>query len=194
MLPADSRQEVCLIECKAVPDSEEKYQKLKELAKSFNDKKIVAIDTDDSQNEHICEYYLQMTQEAIDALSPEYEQAERARMIEPNARREELRAFREKGERRPRRPDSSALFDSHQYFARHGILSPERKEESPPRSAMALSDGWQERYLNYYKAIPDSKEKYQKLKELAETLEEQMRIALGNQNLVNFSSVNITYI
>ena len=52
---------------------------------------------------------------------------------------------------------------------------------------MELTDGWQKRYWDYYKAMPDSDEKYQKLKELAETLEEQMRIALRNQNYVNLS-------
>ena len=82
MLPADSWQEVCLNKCKAMPDSEEKYQKLKELAKSFQDKKRMAASLEDSENEHICDYYLQMTQQAINALSREYELAERARMIE----------------------------------------------------------------------------------------------------------------
>ena len=136
MLQADSWQGVCLNECKAMPDSEEKYQKLKELAKSFQVKKRMAASLDDLENEHICDYYLQMTQEAINALSPEYELAERARIIEQaNREREELRALREKEERRPRRPDPSVLFDSHQLFAR-GLLSQERKEDSPPRSAI----------------------------------------------------------
>ena len=192
MLPANSWQEVSLNKCKAMPDSEEKYQELKELAKSFQDQKRLAASLEDSENEHICDYYLQNTQQAINALSPEYELAERARMIEQaNREREELRALREKEERRPGRPAPSVLFDSDQLFAR-GLLSRERKEEdSPPRCnsaiIMELTDGWQKRYWDCYKAMPNSKEKYQKLKELAETLKEQMRIAGRNQNLLNLA-------
>ena len=158
-----SWQEVCLNKCKAMPDSEEKYQELKELAKSFQNQKRLAASLEDSENEHICDYYLQKTQQAINALSPEYELAERARIIEQADReREELRALREKEERRPGRPAPSVLFDSDQLFAR-GLLSRERKEEdSPPRSnnaiIMELTDGWQKRYWDYYKAMPNSKE------------------------------------
>ena len=192
MLPTNSWQEVSLNKCKAMPDSEEKYQKLKELAKSFQDQKRLAASLEDSENEHICDYYLQKTQQAINALSPEYELAERARMIEQaNREREELRALREKEERRPGRPAPSVLFDSDQLFAR-GLLSRERKEEdSPPRCnsaiIMELTDGWQKRYWDCYKAMPNSKEKYQKLKQLAETLEEQRRIAGRKQNFLNLA-------
>ena len=52
---------------------------------------------------------------------------------------------------------------------------------------MELTDGWQKRYWDYYKAMPDSEEKYQKLKELAKILEEQMRITGRNQNFLNLS-------
>ena len=52
---------------------------------------------------------------------------------------------------------------------------------------MELTDGWQKRFWDYYKAMPDSEEKYQSLKQLAETLEEQMRIAGHNQNFLNLS-------
>ena len=52
---------------------------------------------------------------------------------------------------------------------------------------MELTDGWHKRYFNYYKAVPDFEEKYQKLKELAEIFEEQIGIALRNQIFVNLS-------
>ena len=92
MLPTNSWQEVCLNKCKAMPDSEEKYQELKELAKSFQDQKRLAASLEDSENEHICDYYLQKTQQAINAFSPEYELAERARMIE-QANQEREKSF-----------------------------------------------------------------------------------------------------
>ena len=52
---------------------------------------------------------------------------------------------------------------------------------------MELTDGWQKRYWDYYKAMPDSEEKYQNLKQLAGTLEEQMSITLGKQKFGNYS-------
>ena len=115
----DCWQERCLNKCKAMPDSEEKYQKLKELAESFQDKKELALALQDFDNASDCDFYLQTTQEPINALSPEYEEAERARMIEQaNREREELRALR---------PAPSFLVDPDQQFAR-GTLSREKKE------------------------------------------------------------------
>ena len=171
----DCWQEQALNKCKDMPESEEKYQELKRLAKAFEEMRRTAVTLRDSENERNCESYLERTLEMLNDLAPEYEEQERFRMIQKaRQEREELRALRS---------GPNFLFDSDQQFARGGFSLPESEEES----ATEMPAGWQKRYFNYYNKQPNSTKKVEKLKELAEKLEDQMRIALRKKDFIYYT-------